>query len=235
LINSSITDLWNAKLYEGASFTKLDNPKVYCTAENIPSSVISWPKAKQLHKEQMKAGNENYFNPSFIHFFVDDSRFDGPNNSIWRNWETLYEIARHFGGIIGVDFSTYADMPEPVKRNQFHRTRTIEHGAIYRNIPVIPNVRWGSKETWSYCFDGLPGNEMLCIGTVGSGLKNIECRHLFNEGIQELIDQKHPTNLLIIGSDKYEIFNTVRKRGISVYQIDSDTDSYYKNRGAGNV
>ena len=32
-------------------------------------------------------------------------------------------------------------------------------------ISVINNVRRGGPETWKYCFDGLPINSVLCIGS----------------------------------------------------------------------
>lgn len=37
-------------------------------------------------------------------------------------------------------------------------------------IPVINNVRWGTEETWEYCFDGIPYNSIVAIGTVASGI-----------------------------------------------------------------
>lgn len=165
-----IGDLWNSGLYEGAIWTELDNPQTSTTAKKAPNSVISWPEALSLHRRNVRTGNGDYHIDAFIHCYIDDRKFDGSRGGIWKNWKRFFGIARHFGGVLGVDFSVYADFPEPVKRYQFHKMRAIEHGAAFRGIPVIPNARWGTRETWPYCYDALPDQSMLSIGTVGSGL-----------------------------------------------------------------
>lgn len=230
-----IADLWNSKLYENAVWTELDNPLVRTTAEVPPAMVVAWHDAKRIHKRHVAAGNRDYRVKAFIHCCIDDQKFDGEHEGIWKRWGFFYEVASHFDGVLCVDFSTYADFPEPVKRYQFHKMRAIEHGAIQRGIPVIPNARWGTSETWSYCFDALPEGEMLSIGTVGSGLKNIENRPMFDEGIRKLIEFKHPSSLVIVGSANYPIFAEVRSMGIEIFQIEGETSKHFKTKGAQDV
>jgi hypothetical protein len=229
------TDLWNAQLYIGAEWTSLDNPKVRCTATKPPNATISWRIAKQIHRKQLNANDRDYHVSAFIHCCTDDQKFDGEREGIWKKWEFFYEVASHFDGITGIDFSTNADFPEPFKRYQFHRMRAIEHGAIQRNIPVIPNARWGTTETWSYCFDALPETSMLFIGTVGSGLGNIENRPLFEAGLRELIKQKAPHEIVVLGSANYSIFEEVKAHGIAIHQLDGETNIYFKTRRKSDV
>lgn len=228
-----IGDLWNSGLYEGAVWTELDNPQTSTTAKESPKSVISWPGALRLHRRNVRAGNGDYHIDAFIHCYIDDQKFDGSRGGIWKNWKRFFEIAHHFGGILGVDFSVYADFPEPVKRHQFHKMRAIEHGAAFRGIPVIPNARWGTRETWPYCYDALPDQSMLSIGAVGSGLHCLENRPMFEAGLNELIRLKHPTALVVVGSDRYPIFEEVRKRDIEVYQHDGPTSAFWSSNGGG--
>ncbi|MGN0262147.1 MAG: DUF4417 domain-containing protein [Eggerthellaceae bacterium] len=226
-----IRDLWNSSLYEGADWTGLDNLEVRCTAARPSENIILWTHAKRLHKERIASGDKDYHVNAFIHCCTDDQNFDGEREGIWKKWEHFYDVASHFDGITGIDFSTNADFPEPLKRYQFHKMRAIEHGAIQRGIPVIPNARWGTPETWEYCFDGIPEGEMLCVGTVGSGLGNIENRPTFDAGLRMLIALKRPPALTVIGSEKYPIFREVRESGIAIFQYDGETCSYFKEKG----
>lgn len=228
-------DLWNAKLYEGADWTEFDNPKVSCTAAQPPDAIISWHDAKHFHKKRIADGEYDYHANAFIHCCSDDQKFDGDREGIWKKWEHFFEVASHFSGITGIDFSTNADFPEPLKRYQFHKMRAIEHGAIHRSIPVIPNARWGTPETWGYCFDGLPESSVLCIGVVGSGLKKIENRPVFEEGIRELVRQKKPYAIVVIGSTNYQIFRELEDEGIVIYQYDGETEAFFKMKGNGHV
>ena len=227
---ASVSDLWNSSLYEGANWTELDNPEVASTAKGMPTAVIPWHEAKRTHKHKMAKGLRDYHVDAFIHCYIDDQKFDGEREGIWKQWRFFYEVAGHFDGILGVDFSTNADFPEPVKRIQFHKMRVIEHGAIRRGIPTIVNARWGTQETWSYCFDALPENDALCIGAVGSGLRNLENRPMFDAGLRRLIELKHPETLVVVGSANYPIFDEVRASGITVVQLDGETSRHFKQK-----
>ena len=226
-----LIDLWNSELYEEADWTELDNPQVRSTAVRLPTAVISWRDAKRIHKDSIARGERSYHVHAFIHCYIDDQKFAGEREGIWRRWRFFYEVASHFEGILGVDFSTHADCPEPVKRIQFHKMRVIEHGAIQRGIPTIVNARWGTRETWSYCFDGLPENSVLSIGVVGSGLTRLENRPVFDNGLRKLVEIKRPRSLVIVGSTNYPIFEEIRAGGVAVTQFDGDTCSYFKNGG----
>ena len=230
-----IRDLWNAGLYENVEWSALDNPMVRATAKNPPKAVISWSDAKRLHKARIANGDRNYHVEAFIHCLVDDYEFDGVREGIWKKWDFFYKVASHFDGIAGIDFSTYADFPEPLKRYQFHKMRVMEHGANQRGIPVAPNARWGTEETWDYCFDALPVEGMLSVGTVGSGIRRIENRPVFEAGIRELVKRTRPSSLVVVGSDRHPVFRDLESEGIAIYQFDGKTSSYFKMRGGRDV
>lgn len=228
-------DLWNASLCKGAEWTANGLPKVRTTASALPSKMIAWPEAKRLHRMNIAAGNHLYRIHAFIHCYVDDQKFDGKRTSIWTHPGFFYEVASHFDGITGIDFSTYADMLAPLRDYQFYRMRTIEHGAILSDIPLIPNARWGTSATWESDFAPLPEHSPLSIGTVGSGLRRLENRPVFDAGIKELIRLKQPTVLVIYGSARYPIFDEIRSAGIEVLQFDSATAIRFKRLGAAHV
>lgn len=232
---AGVKDLWNAALCEGAEWTELDNPRVKSTATLLPTSAISWHEAKRLHNKMLKEGKPDYRIGAFVHCYIDDPKFDGEREGIWKRPEKFYEVVSHFEGMLGIDFSTNADFPEPVKRFQFHRMRTMEYGANVRGLALVPNARWGTEETWPYCFDGLPEGKPLSVGTVASGLRELENRPVFEAGLRLLVKQKHPSALVVVGSANYSVFDELRDQGVKIVQIDGDTSRHFGSKEAHDV
>lgn len=110
--------------------------------------------------------DNEFFCNAFVCWFIDDYKFDGPRG-IWHDSAHVLKVLRHFAGAITPDFSTYQDFPEPLKIYNTYRMRAFGYWLGKNGIPVINNVRWGTPESWRYCFDGIPDNSIVCIGTVG--------------------------------------------------------------------
>ena len=94
---------------------------------------------------------------------------------------------------------------------------------------MINNVRWGEEDTFSWCFDGIPKNSIVAIGTVGSGLRHVENRKLFEVGFFKLLEVLTPKIIIIYGSDNYSFFNNIRQR-IRILQIPSERSLAFKER-----
>ena len=77
---------------------------------------------------------------------------------------------------------------------------------------VINNVRWGEVESFYYCFDGIPKNSIVSIGTVASELHKRENRKLFETGFAKLLEVLEPHTIIIYGSDKYLCFDSIRQK-----------------------
>ncbi|MBR6364569.1 MAG: DUF4417 domain-containing protein, partial [Lachnospiraceae bacterium] len=170
-VRPGCADMWNAFMVDGADFVYgSDMPICPCTATSIPKQLISYVEAKHLCKLHVKE-EPDYHVDAFVHFYIDDPKFDGPLSGIWAYPYDALDIIRHFSGIITPDFSTNADFPDPLKRYNTYRMRAFGRWISINGIPVINNVRWGTEETWSYCFDGIPHNSIVSIGTVASGIE----------------------------------------------------------------
>lgn len=107
---AGIVDIWNAFMLVNASYDAHDIPFCPTTARQIPKRLVSWPEAKRLHKRAIRRGDKKYRVSAFIHFYVDDIKFDGARSSIWLFPWRAYEIIRHFNGIITPDFSMCQDL-----------------------------------------------------------------------------------------------------------------------------
>lgn len=235
-IRRGCQDMWNAFMLKGAEFTLgSDLPICPCTAKVVPRRLISFPEAKHIFRTTLKA-NPEFHVDAFIHFYIDDQKFDGPRTGIWvKPYETL-EIIRHFSGIITPDFSTHADFPDGLKRYNILRMRQFGYWLTTEGIAVINNVRWGTKETWSYCFDGIPYNSVVAVGTVASGIRSIENRFDFDEGLFKMVEYLKPHTIIVYGSSKYDCFAKLTEAGIRIITFQSDTSLAYQSRkGVDNV
>ena len=224
-----IVDVWNASLLRGANWTSNENPSVTTTALAPPNQIISYRYAKKIQKK-MKDIDPEYKRDEFVHFYLDDNQFDAKTSGIWARPDRLFEIASHFVGIIGPDFSIYADFPTPLKRFQIYSMRTLEFACASKNIPTIVNARWGSEDTWAYTIDELPKNSMLAIGTVGSRLKYLENQYCFEAGFMRMLDTKTPHTLVVVGSTNYPCFEEAKRKGVRIVQFDGETCKYFKER-----
>lgn len=220
---TGMKDIWNAFMLEGAEFAESDVPICPCTASSAPLSVISWPRAKALHKNMLRKGNRTYRHRAFIHFYVDDCKFDGARTGIWQQPKEALSVIRHFGGIVTPDYSTYQDFPEPIKVFATYRMRSFGYWAGKQGIEVINNVRWGTEETWRYCFAGIPKQSIICIGTVGGSPRKLRDRKRFNTGFQEMVNRLEPSVIAIVGSANYPCLEKASEAGIEIISFESET------------
>jgi len=122
-IRKGCKDMWNAFMVEGAEFTvENDIPVCPCTMKEYPGKMCSYEEAKSIHKRLIK-DNPNYFVNAYVHFYIDDQKFDGKQSSIWLYPQKALEIIRHFEGVISPDFSTFSDFPDALKRYNTYRMR----------------------------------------------------------------------------------------------------------------
>lgn len=220
-------DVWNAFMVESAEFS-LSSDIPYCTttANELPSELVSYDMAKALVKKH----GPTFKSSAFVHFYIDDSKFDGKRSSIWLYPQAALEILRHFAGVITPDFSTNEDFPDPIKRYNTYRMRAFGYWLTTQKISVINNVRWGDIETWDYCFDGLPFNSIVSIGTVASGIHLLRNRKLFEDGLRKMVDLIKPSVILVYGSANYGIFNDLANEGIVIKAYESSTSKAFKRR-----
>lgn len=225
-----LKDVWNAYMVDDTGpedWSPNDIPFCPTTAEKAPENLVSFSAAKTMHKKMMRRSEYGYHVNAFIHCFIDDAKFDGFLNSIWKHPSKLLDIAKHYDGIIVPDFSTYVDFPDPIRRYNVYRMRTFGRYAARMGHAVIANARWGLPKTWVYDFDGIPKHSMLAVGTVGSGIRYVANRPLFEAGLYELVRRCNPHTLIVYGSAKLPIFDEVRDQGVRIVQFDSETCKGY--------
>ncbi|MCQ2551104.1 MAG: DUF4417 domain-containing protein [Clostridia bacterium] len=230
IIRSGCKDVWNAFMAEGAQFCEYDIPFCPTTATNLPSDIITWEEAQHIYSQSMKAKRKDFKVDAFVCFYIDDEKFDKSyyQSNIWVYPKRALKILRHFSGIITPDYSTYQDFPEAIKIYATYRMRLLGYWFGQNGINVINNVRWGSSETYRYCFLGIPQHSIVAIGTVGGSPKKIVDRKRFECGLIKMIDTLHPHTIIVYGSANYPCFNVLKSSGIRILSFKGSTAKYFE-------
>ncbi len=228
-VRSGCKDIWNAFMVEGAAFGKHDIPFCPNTTSDIPVDQVTWAEAKDIHKKHIAHKDGDYFVNAYINWYIDDYKFDNIGG-IWYNYNYALKVIRHFAGIITPDFSTYQDFPYPIKIIATYRMRAFGYWVGKQGVRVINNVRWGTEETFDYCFEGIPKNSIVSIGTVGGGPRKLIDRDRFIAGLFKMVEVLAPHTILIYGAANGDCFDALRKRGIRIISYQSRTARVYEGR-----
>ena len=200
-------DSFNAYMLRGAGFTeKWEMPII----ENVPLSI---PTELVLFSEMQKAKTCD----AWVHFYTDDRRF----KSIWTSPTKHLSQLRRFKGVISPDFSVYNDMPLAMQIYGVFQNRAVAYWLSAQGIPVIPNVRWGDERSYDFCFDGLPSNSVVSVGTNGC-LRNADDRVLFKSGLDEMCRRLTPRHILVYGPAPEDMFSKHIESGVNVVQYPAE-------------
>lgn len=233
-IRANIKDIWNAFMVYGADFSAstFDIPLCPTTVRRdaIPNRIVTFSEAINIYNKFRKI-SEEFKIDAFVCFYEDDQNFDGKRKGIWANPRNAYNILKHFSGIITPDFSTYQDFPIALKIYNTYRMRAFGYwyGSKCEKY-VINNLRWGTAETYRFCFDGIQKNSIVAIGTVGGSPFKLLDRKRFEDGLEEMIKRLCPHTIIVYGSANYPCFKRLKERGIEIFEYPSRTNSYYQNR-----
>lgn len=129
-----------------------------------------------------------------IHFFLDDYQFE----RIWNDPQKYVDILKEYDCILSPDFSLYIDMPMPMKIWNTYRSRMI--GQYYQScgIRVIPTISWAEKETYKFCFLGIPKGSIVAISTIGVK-DSREALNIWCDGMYAMIKKIRPSKILVYG------------------------------------
>ena len=201
-------------LLEGADFTERWEFPILQPCHAIPEALIAFSKTKE--KENLN---------QFVHFFEEDDKI----LPFGRNPRNYFPRLSQFGGVIGCDFSVCRDMPFSEQIGQTLRNRALTFWLQYRNISVIPNVRFSDARSYEFCFEGIPKNSVISIGTHGCTKKKEDIHYLI-KGILETIKRLKPEAILLYGAVKKEVEFIITSENVPYKIFPSDTSEFFKNR-----
>mgnify|MGYP004505891173 FL=1 len=90
----------------------------------------------------------------------------------------------------------------------------------------------GTPETYRYCFDGIPENSIVAIGTCGCSPRKLIDRKRFENGLYEMVKRLSPHTIIVYGSANYECFKKLKEQGIKIIDFPSQTAKAFERRKA---
>lgn len=167
--------------YEGVG--KYQFPEVLpCTEVPNVDSWIPFNYVKTTNKNKSKTG---------VNFYIIDQQFE----RVWNNPLRYAQILSEYGAVISPDFSTYLDFPLSVRLFNTYRNRWLTRFWQDSDLTVVPDVGWGLKDSYEWCFDGLPEGSVVSVSNVGA-MDNRESRKAFMDGYNEMLTRLQPKLVL---------------------------------------
>lgn len=211
-------DVLNGRLLKGLTVVRpygipLIEP---CTA--VPGQVTAFSEALALRNPDPEV---------WVHFFEDDYKLE----RFWRQPEKYLQRLRGFAGIIGPDFSLYENMPVAQQIGNTYRNQLLAAWVQHQGVPVIPNVRLSGVESVSYALAGVPKRSTIALGLHGC-TKDLSNRSHVIEEMRIVCAQLDPLNVLIYGSESYDVAKPASEVGIPVHVFTPDTWKRSRERKA---
>lgn len=128
-----------------------------------------------------------------IHMFVDDYRM----KRLWAQPDRYLAILELAGCVASPDFSIYQDTPEALNIYCHYMKHWLAAYWQSYGIKVIPTMGWGTKKSFSWCFDGEPQNATVIVSSIGWGKeKDISG---FMRGYDAMLEKLNPSKILFYG------------------------------------
>jgi len=102
-----------------------------------------------------------------------------------------------------------------------YRSRALGYWFQKNGVNIIVNIRYGDERTYAIACDGAPRNCTIAIGTHGT-MKKTEDRRYLLEGLDFIINELHPKDIVIYGTASSKYFDRYRAGGIQIHQFDSE-------------
>ena len=133
------------------------------------------------------------------HFYYDDYKF----MSAWRDPDKYLDKLRQFKAVVTPNFSTYTDFPKVLQILACYRSNWCGAYWQFQGLDVIPDVCWGDRDSWDFCFDGIPKGGTVAISSVSVAndpLFNGKEDTLFKDGFDEMVRRIEPETILFYGT-----------------------------------
>lgn len=147
-----------------------------------------------------------------VHFFVDDYQF----KRCYERPDYYIEKLREFPCVLTPDWSLYTDMPIAMQIYNVYRSHLFGQMCQDAGLVVIPTLQWAGKESYQFCFDGMPHNSVVAVSTVGV-MRDAEATQLWRDGMTEAIRRLTPKVIVQYGAE----MPNFSYNGIKVVHIDT--------------
>ena len=191
-MKSILDDGFQAYLTEGAAFVGEARIPMLMDLRNaqIPKDMIPF-------KAAMSATNFR----QYVHFYMYDKEFSRVLTATRR----YLPLLQKFDGVITPDCSMMIGQAPCLQQTNTYMNRTVGFYLQKHGIPVIPNIRWSDKSSFSYCFLGVPQGNMVAVSTHGC-IRSRQEKAMFRIGLEAMLEHIHPSIVLVHGRMPDDVF-----------------------------
>ena len=132
-----------------------------------------------------------------VNFYIDDTKF----TRFWNNPDKYLEHLKCFHSVTMPDFSISTGergMPMPLNIYNKYRNHALAWYLYLNDITVVPSVPIADKDSYDWCFDGLPKSSVLSVCTNGR-VRAKASRIEFCDGFKVMCDKLEPIKVIIVG------------------------------------
>ena len=133
-------------------------------------------------------------NGKSVHFFLDDYQFE----RVWLDIDKYILPLAQFEYCLTPDFSIYTDFPKAIQIYNHYRKQWCGAYLQEYGIRVIPTVSWSDKDSFDWCFDGIPTDGTVAVSSVGV-MRSAKNKELFERGYEEMLQRLHPKKIIFYG------------------------------------
>lgn len=174
-----------------------------------PSEITSIPDA--LVPYNIRVRSQLGYKGLGIHFFLDDYRFE----QAWIKPEVGLERVKAAEVALTPDFSLYSDMPKAIQIYNTYRNRWLGKFWQERGIKVIPTLSWSDRESFKFCFLGIPEKTVVAVSTVSI---NKGITKNFLDGFACAVGRLNPSKVLCYGKVLPEMLEYIAEDRIKQYR-----------------
>lgn len=160
-------------------------PSIMSCAPVKVSQLIGFNQAISLKCNQSGIG---------VHFYLDDYQFE----RVWNFPNRYVNILKHFGCVAAPDFSMLIGMPKAMMIWNHYRKMAVAQFWQNQGIQVIPTLNWADRDSWDFCFDGMPVGGSVSVSTLGV-MKNPVAKKIWYDGMTEAVRRLKPEQILAYG------------------------------------
>lgn len=150
-------------------------------------------------KDLIAYGNKNKGSDNALHFFEDDYKFE----PVWNRPIKTLDKVKKYEMVLSPDFSLFTNYPRVIQIWNIYRNRWCDCYWSEKGIKVIPTVTWGDKESFDFCFLGIPKHSVVAISGMGSKKKST--KEAYKLGFIEMLKVLEPKALIIYGGLNSEL------------------------------
>lgn len=175
---------YNLQLYDSRSVDGYYQMPIIKNNKTIPKDLIGFNYVLSDKNPEGKS----------IHFFLDDYQFE----RLWNTPEQYVEKLMQYEVVLSPDFSLYMNMPMAMKIWNVYRSRLLGHYWQTQGIKVIPTISWAERDTFDFCFDGIPLGSIVAVSTIGVK-KEDEAFSVWKNGMDAMIKKIKPKTIIVYG------------------------------------